>query len=143
MASTRRADQPQAGHDLGLLTEDLRRVLRVEVLRDFCSAAMVAPLFSMHRRTLYRHLQAEGCTFRQMTDEVRFKIACDLLETTDMAIGQIAAVLKYSETSAFTRVFRRWSGQPPSAWRSNHRRLAGWSGPRPHGRPRRPSRLPR
>jgi AraC-like DNA-binding protein len=76
----------------------------------------------MHRRTMHRHLQAEGRTFRQVADEVRFEIACDLLENTAMAIGQIAAVLRYSEASAFTRAFQRWSGQPPSAWRGNHRR---------------------
>jgi len=37
-----------------------------------------------------------------------------------MALGQIAAVLRYSEPSAFTRAFRRWSGQSPSAWRASH-----------------------
>jgi AraC-like DNA-binding protein len=125
MPSTLKADQPHAGHDLGLLTADLRQVLRTEILRDSCSATTVARLFSMHRRTLHRHLQAEGRTFRQVADEVRFAIACDLLENTAMAIGQIAAVLHYSEASAFTRGFRRWSGQPPSAWRSNHHRLGG------------------
>jgi AraC-like DNA-binding protein len=123
MPSTLEADQPHAGRDLGLRTADLRQVLRTEILRDFCSATTVARLFSMHRRTMHRHLQAEGRTFRQVANEVRFAIACDLLENTAMAIGQIAAVLHYSEASAFTRGFRRWSGQPPSAWRSNHRRL--------------------
>jgi AraC-like DNA-binding protein len=122
MPSTLKADQPHAGHNLGLLTADLRQVLRTEILRDFCSAATVARLFSMHRRTLHRHLQAEGRTFRQVTNEVRFELACDLLENTAMAISQIAALLQYSEPSAFTRAFQRWSGQPPSAWRSNHRR---------------------
>jgi AraC-like DNA-binding protein len=117
MPSTLKADQPHAGHDLGFLTADLRQVLRTEILRDFCSATTVARRFSMHRRTLHRHLHAEGRTFRQVAGEVRFEIACDLLENTAMAIGQIAAVLQFSETSAFPRAFRRWSGQTPTAWR--------------------------
>jgi AraC-like DNA-binding protein len=110
-------------HSLGPLTEDLRRVLRSEVLRDTCSAAGIAGLFSMHRRTLTRHLHAEGLAFRQVADEIRFEIACELLTNTDMALGQVAAALKYSEQSAFTRAFRRWSGQTPSAWRSSHPRI--------------------
>ena len=98
-------------------------MLRTELLRDTCSATTVARLFSMHRRTLHRHLRMEGFAFRQVADEIRFEIACELLENTDMALSQVAAALKYSELSAFTRAFRRWSGQTPSAWRTSHRRV--------------------
>jgi AraC-like DNA-binding protein len=123
MPSTPRQIEAQSGHGFGPLTEDLRRMLRTELLRDPCSAATVARFFSMHRRTLHRHLRTEGLAFRQIANEVRFEIACELLANTDMALGQIAAVLKYSEPSAFTRAFRRWSGQTPSEWRSRHPRV--------------------
>ncbi|WP_246812273.1 helix-turn-helix domain-containing protein [Microvirga sp.] len=119
MPSTRRADELASG-GCGSLTEDLSRLLRIELLRDTCSAATVAGLFSMHRRTLTRHLRTEGLAFRQVANEVRFEIACQLLQNTDMALSQVAAALKYSEPSAFTRAFRRWSGQTPSAWRAGH-----------------------
>jgi len=118
MPSTRRADGPSLG--AGDLAEDLRRVLRTELLRDTCSVTTVARLFSMHRRTLNRHLHTEGLAFRQVANEIRFELACELLANTDMALGQVAAALKYSELSAFTRAFRRWSGQTPSAWRNSH-----------------------
>ncbi len=123
MSSTRRTDEMPQGHGSGPLTDDLRRVLRTELLRDTCSAAAVARLFSMHRRTMSRHLRTEGLAFRQVANEVRFEIACELLENTDMAVNQIAAVLRYSELSAFTRAFRRWSGETPSAWRASHPRV--------------------
>ena len=151
---TRRADEPSSAQGFSPLAEDLRRVLRTELLRDTCSATMVARLFSMHRRTMNRHLNAEGLAFRQVANQIRFEIACELLENTDMALGQVAALLRYSEPSAFTRAFRRWSGQSPSAWRSGHpqaltqarhslrirrqRRL----GPDPDGRTGRPNDLP-
>ena len=115
-----RANDPQVVQASSALIADLRRVLRTELLRETCSAAAIARLFSMHRRTLNRHLRTEGLAFRQVANEVRFEIACELLENTDMALGQIAAVLRYSELSAFTRAFRRWSGQTPSEWRTNH-----------------------
>jgi AraC-like DNA-binding protein len=123
MRLIRRADEPQLGHGCGPLTDDVRRVLRTELLKDSCSAASIARVFSMHRRTLHRHLRTEGLAFRQVANEIRFEIACELMENTDMALGQIAAILKYSELSAFTRAFRRWSGQTPSAWRTGHPRV--------------------
>ena len=117
---TRRADEPSSAQGFSPLAEDLRRVLRTELLRDTCSANSIARLFSMHRRTMNRHLNAEGLAFRRVANQIRFEIACELLENTDMALGQVAALLRYSEPSAFTRAFRRWSGQSPSAWRSGH-----------------------
>jgi AraC-like DNA-binding protein len=98
---------------------------------------MVASLFSVSRRTLYRHLKAEGRTFRQVANGVRCELACRLMTETDLSFSQIAEVLNYSEHSAFCRAFRRWSGQPPSVWRSNHRRLVRRSGLRPQARLRR------
>jgi len=114
------ADEPSSAQDISPLAEDLRRVLRSELLKGTCSANSIARLFSMHRRTMNRHLNAEGLAFRQVANQIRFEIACELLENTDMALSQVAAVLRYSELSAFTRAFRRWSGQSPSAWRSSH-----------------------
>jgi AraC-like DNA-binding protein len=119
----RPADELPSADGFGPLTEDLRRVLRTELLRDTCSVTTVARLFSMHRRTLSRHLRTEGLAFRQVANQIRFEIACELLENTDMALSQVAAVLRYSELSAFTRAFRRWSGQSPSAWRISHSRV--------------------
>ena len=133
---SRDADDLQTGSDAVSFIDELRRVLRAELLRDSCSAATIARLFSMHRRTLHRRLRTEGVAFRQVADEIRFEIACKLLMTTDMALGQVAAVLQYSELSAFTRAFRRWSGQTPSAWRSAHSRA------RTSRRPRSSSHLP-
>lgn len=102
--------------------DDLRRVLRTRILSGPCSADAIADLFAMHRRTLSRHLHAEGTGFRHLTDEIRFDIARQLLADTNISLSQIAAALGYSEASAFTRAFRRWSGRPPAAWRAEHRR---------------------
>lgn len=102
--------------------DDLRRVLRTRIMNGQCSAETIADLFAMHRRTLSRHLHAEGTGFRHLADEIRFDIARQLLIDTNISLSQIAAALGYSEASAFTRAFRRWSGGPPAAWRAEHRR---------------------
>ncbi|WP_204241142.1 helix-turn-helix transcriptional regulator [Microvirga arvi] len=106
----------------GRLSEDLRRVLRTELLKGPCTTREIARLLSIHPRTLSRHLALEGVSFQQIADEIRFAIACDLLANTALALNQVAVMLKFSEPSAFTRAFRHWSGQSPSAWRVSHQR---------------------
>jgi len=100
--------------------DELRRVLRSRLLSRNCSAEKIADLFSMHRRTLNRRLSAEGTGFRTIVEEMRFEIACQMLAGTMMPFIQIAAALSFSEASAFSRAFRRWSGQTPTAWRASH-----------------------
>lgn len=103
-------------------SDDLRRLLRTQITSKRCSAIEVAGLLDMHRRTLNRRLKRGGLGFRTMTNEVRFEIARQLLEDTQVSLTEIAAVLGYSEASAFTRAFRRWSGQTPISWRGDVRR---------------------
>lgn len=105
------------------LTDDLRRVLRTRILAGRCSADSVAGHYAVHRRTLNRRLNAEGTGYRHLTHEIRFEIARQLLSDTTICLSQVAAALGYSEASAFTRAFRRWSGQTPTAWRASHRRI--------------------
>jgi AraC-like DNA-binding protein len=102
----------QARSDFGLVFR-LRRTLGVLLLAEAASGDEVAKLLSMHRRTLNRRLKAEGTTFKDLLDEVRFETACQLLDTARIPITQIAVSLGYAETSAFSRAFRRWSGTSP------------------------------
>ena len=104
--------------DSGDLAGQLRRVLRSLLVTHQTSMTQVARIFSMHRRTLTRRLKTQGATFQALVDEIRHEIARQLLENTHMSISQIAATLDYSDASAFTRAFRRWSGRAPAAWRA-------------------------
>jgi AraC-like DNA-binding protein len=98
--------------------EKLRRMLRTEIPANRCSAALAAGRLAVHPRTLSRRLHADGTGFRDLVDETRFELARQLLARTRIPLSQIAAALGYSEASAFTRAFRRWSGQTPTAWRA-------------------------
>ena len=102
--------------------DDIRRLLRVRLTSDRCSADAVAEMFAIHRRTLSRRLKEGGAGYRRISNEIRFELARQLLEDTEVPLGQIAAALDYSEASAFTRAFRRWSGETPTAWRARHHR---------------------
>jgi AraC-like DNA-binding protein len=41
-------------------------------------------------------------------------------DRANVPLTQIAAALGYSEASAFTRAFQRWSGQTPTKWRTGY-----------------------
>lgn len=102
----------QAKGDLDLALR-LRRTLRTMLLAQNTSAEQVARVLLMHRRTLNRRLKAEGTTFQALLDEVRFETACQLLDMARIPVTAIAVSLGYSETSGFSRAFRRWSGATP------------------------------
>jgi AraC-like DNA-binding protein len=93
-------------------------VLRSLLITRQSSLEQVAELFSMHRRTLNRRLEEQNHTFQKLVNEIRYEIARQLLENTRLSMGQIAAILDYSDASVFTRAFRRWSGTTPTAWQS-------------------------
>lgn len=68
-------------------------------------------------RTLRRHLQALGCSYQQLLDELKFERAKELLADEQMPIYRIAEALGYSETASFRHAFLRWSGMAPSQYR--------------------------
>ncbi|MBD2748596.1 AraC family transcriptional regulator [Microvirga sp. BT688] len=105
------------GAQSSVLSDDIRRLLRTRLTSKHCSADDIADVLAMHRRTLSRRLKGSGMGYRAITNEIRFEIARQLLQDTEVPLGQIAAALGYSEASAFTRAFRRWSGRTPTAWR--------------------------
>jgi AraC-like DNA-binding protein len=102
--------------------EQVQSVLRTALVTGHGRADQVASLFSMHARTLNRHLNAFGTGFQQLVDESRFEIARQMLEDSEMALSQIAALLEYANASAFARAFRRWSGTTPARWRATRPR---------------------
>jgi len=103
------------------LVDELRRMLRTELSRRRASATDVAQHYSVHGRTMNRHLKAAGTSFRAVANGVRFEIARQLIADTDIPLAQISAMLDFSEPAAFTRAFHRWSDVTPSDYRTKHK----------------------
>lgn len=97
--------------------EQVRSMLRHALVTGHAGAEQIAALFAVDRRTLNRRLQLQGTRFQQLVDGVSFEIARQLLGDSSMDIVQVADLLGYANASAFTRAFRRWSGQTPTQWR--------------------------
>jgi AraC-like DNA-binding protein len=119
----RRLEQQAQTIGKGEVLSRLRRALRILLLSGRASSQEVTSLLFLNRRTLNRHLNQQGMNFQRVLDEIRFGIACQLLDNTRLPLTDIAASLGYSESSAFTRAFRRWCGVVPS-----RRRRTEWKG---------------
>ena len=104
-----------------VIVESASRALRTLLLHGKDSGADVAQALAMHRRTLNRRLSAAGTTFQGVLDRVRFAVAKELLENSDIAVDSIAAALCYADLATFMRAFRRWTGTTPVAWRQSAR----------------------
>lgn len=95
--------------------------VRLALRRMLCSPQAnktdIAAMLAIHPRTLHRRLQAEGTSFEDIKESLRQELALQYLRETDVPLGQLSDLLGFPEQSAFTRSFRRWFGQAPSAVR--------------------------
>ncbi|HEX4408055.1 MAG TPA: AraC family transcriptional regulator ligand-binding domain-containing protein [Xanthobacteraceae bacterium] len=82
----------------------------------------VAGKLGISPRTLRRKLAAEGLTFARILEEFRLALAKRYLAEHDLPVSRIAWLLGYTEVSAFSHAFRRWTGRPPRADRQRPRR---------------------
>lgn len=78
----------------------------------------VARLLGLAPRTLSRRLDAEGTSYGELRQEVRFSRAKELLRNPRLQLAEIADRLGFSDPAAFSRAFRKWSGDTPSDWRA-------------------------
>ncbi|SHG58401.1 AraC-type DNA-binding protein [Kaistia soli DSM 19436] len=103
--------------ELGGWAARVRHRIRPALLEGLPSMPSIADQLGLHPKALARLLSREGTTFRSLLADVRGVTARELLATTDLPIGDIAAALAYANHGAFVHAFRQWTGVSPSTWR--------------------------
>jgi AraC-like DNA-binding protein len=83
----------------------------------FPQVDLVADLYGMSAQTLRRRLHEEGTSFRSVIEGIRRDLSLRQLLKTKKTVSTIAASLGYSETRAFTRAFKQWTGMSPRDYR--------------------------
>lgn len=74
---------------------------------------VIAGRMALSRQTLYRKLKAEGVTFETVLDELRHRMALHYLDGQKVSVNETAYLVGFSEPSAFSRAFKRWTGHSP------------------------------
>jgi AraC-like DNA-binding protein len=82
------------------------------------SAELLAKSLNLSLRSLQRKLAAEGTSYEDLLSDTRCALALGYIRDPHYSISEVAYLLGFSDTSSFTRAFRRWTGQTPSAYRS-------------------------
>jgi AraC-like DNA-binding protein len=97
-------------------TNEVRMILLARP-GDFPTIDQAAERLRMSTRTLRRRLDAEGCSFKGLLEEVRYRMAREYLEETGLPIAEISWLLGYTEPGNFSHAFKRWCGTPPRTYR--------------------------
>ena len=102
------------------LEEQLHRHLLRLLAEGEPTLQRMARCLHMAPRTLQRRLARHGMSWQQWLDHARERLAHQYLADPGLSLNEIALLLGFSEQSAFTRSFRRWTGQAPGRIRRGH-----------------------
>ena len=106
-------------------TEKILQQVLLRLLADGePTLARAAKAMHLAPRTLQRRLAAHGLSWQQWLDRSREQLAEQYLADPSLTLSDIALLLGFSEQSAFTRAYRRWTGRSPG----RQRRQAGSTG---------------
>ncbi|MBA8928315.1 AraC-like DNA-binding protein [Kutzneria viridogrisea] len=103
-------DRPDLG---GAISARVRHALARGLRRGVPSLEQVATRLAMSVATLRRRLSEDGVSFRALREEVLREEAVASLREGREPVHELARRLGFSESSAFRRAFKRWTGLSP------------------------------
>jgi AraC-like DNA-binding protein len=103
--------------DIGIL-DRIRTAVRARLVQGPLSLEDIADEVHLPIAVLHRELSANNASFKLLVEDVRRELAISYMKQRQLPLSEIALLLGYSELSAFSRAFRRWTGRSPRTFRS-------------------------
>ncbi|MGV9409632.1 AraC family transcriptional regulator [Nocardia sp. NPDC003693] len=98
------------------LAAQVRRALERGLSGPWPSADDIAAELAMSPQTLRRRLHDEHTSVTRIREQILRDAAIASLVRGDETVTALARRLGFSEASAFSRAFRRWTGSPPGSY---------------------------
>ncbi|MDF1762147.1 MAG: helix-turn-helix domain-containing protein [Oleibacter sp.] len=99
--------------------ERCRFLLRILMYYGEPSKIILAELLAVTPRTLQRHLDKEGQSFRYLLSDLRKELAAEYLKNSKCTCEDVAFLLGYKDVGQFYRVFRTWYSKSPGQFRAD------------------------
>ncbi|NND34050.1 MAG: AraC family transcriptional regulator [Saprospiraceae bacterium] len=99
------------------IASDVESLIKDALPSGIPGIGQISEYMGMSSRTLSRRLTENGITFRDLVKSTQEKISKDLLQNSSHTISEIAFQTGFSEQSAFSRAFKKWTGQSPVEYR--------------------------
>ena len=99
-------------------TEKSARIIRATLSEGEPTLADIGQILHVSTRTLQRHLAGEGKNFQEVLDDTRQTVAREWManngrKSKPHPLTELALLLGFSSSSAFSRAFRRWFDMTP------------------------------
>jgi len=98
------------------ISDQVKKIISRQLSKDAIDAEKIASKLHMSRHTLYRKLKSEGHSFQELVEAVRKEKAIRYIKEKRYSLSEIAFLLGFSELSAFSRAFKRWTGSSPAKY---------------------------
>jgi AraC-like DNA-binding protein len=106
--------------DSSNIPEQVQKSIIKQLPSGSVSKIKIAKDLGMSVRSMQRKLQNSGTSYQELLEQTREDLAIKYIEGTKNSMTEIAFLLGFSESSAFSRAFRRWVGVSPLTLRSQH-----------------------
>lgn len=104
-----------------ILAVKVREYIQEHYVDCGLSIKQIANSFHFHENYISNLYKEEyGENLSNAIEQLRIDKACQLLSTTDIRIGEVAAAVGYSSDSSFRRAFKKITGVSPVDYRSSH-----------------------
>ncbi len=103
----------------GDLVQQIQSVIIDNLPSGNISDNLIARELNLSERSLQRKLKERGTTYRIVLDNMREMAAIQYIKNPLNTMSDIAFLLGFSEQSAFSRAFKKWTGTSPIIYRNS------------------------
>jgi AraC-like DNA-binding protein len=105
-------------HTDATFSDKVRELVDLMISSGNCRMNRIAEHMGVDRKTVHRRLREEGTSFSAIVDAVRTELVNRHIDNRERSLGVVAEMLGFSDSSAFSRWFKRRFGRSVSAWRA-------------------------